>query len=65
MNYECFACITAAIASQLVITVDELPTLEQQIALADLWEDITAFAASIPTLPLADVLTRLGSPGLA
>jgi putative peptide zinc metalloprotease protein len=61
VNYNCFQCISAAIASQLVVTVDSLPGVEQQIALVDLWEDVTAFAASIPTLPLADVIARLES----
>ncbi len=59
LNYDCFRCITTAIASQLVVTVDSLPGVEQQVALADIWEDITAFAASIPTLPIADVIARL------
>jgi len=59
VNYECFRCITASIASQLVVTVASLPDVEQQISLADVWEEITAFAASIPTLPLADVMARL------
>ena len=59
VNYDCFECITAAIASQLVVTVDDLPGVEQQIALADVWEEISAFAESIPTLALADVIARL------
>jgi putative peptide zinc metalloprotease protein len=59
VNYECFECITAAIASQLVVTVDALPGVAEQIALADLWEEIMAFAESIPTLPLAEVISQL------
>ena len=59
VNYECFRCITASIASQLVVTIDSVPNGEQQIALADVWEEITTFAASIPTLPLADVIAEL------
>ncbi len=59
VNYNCFECITAAIASQLVVTVDSLPGVEQQIALADIWADIAAFASTIPTLPLADVIAQL------
>jgi putative peptide zinc metalloprotease protein len=59
VNYECFDCITAAIASQLVVTVDSMPGAEQQVALADIWDQVGAFADSIPTLPLAEVLTRL------
>ena len=59
LNYECFECITASVASQLVVTIDALPGIEQQIALADIWEEIAAYAASIPTLPLADVIGQL------
>jgi putative peptide zinc metalloprotease protein len=59
VNYECFECITAAVASQLVVTVDALPGGEQEVALADVWEEILAFAGSIPTLPLADVISEL------
>ena len=59
VNYECFTCITASVASQLVVTIQELPGLEGQIALAELWEEISAFAASIPTMPLADVIARM------
>ncbi|WP_206063297.1 hypothetical protein [Nocardioides sp. HDW12B] len=58
-NYDCFECITAAVASQLVVTVDALPGEAQQVALADLWTEIAAFAATIPTLPLADIISRL------
>ncbi|MCV0403878.1 MAG: PT domain-containing protein [Chloroflexi bacterium] len=59
VNYECFECITAAVASQLVVTIDSLPDEQQQIALADLWEEIAAFAETIPTLPLSEVIARL------
>ncbi len=58
VNYECFECITAAVASQLVVTIDSLPDQEQQLSLADLWEEIAAFAETIPTLPLADVIAQ-------
>jgi putative peptide zinc metalloprotease protein len=59
VNLNCFRCITAAVASQLVVTVDSLPGVEQQVALADVWAEIAAFAGSIPTLSLADVIGRL------
>ena len=58
-NYNCFECITAAVASQLVVTVDALPGEAQQVALADLWTEIAAFAATIPQLPLTDIITQL------
>ncbi len=59
LNYDCFRCITRAIASQLVVTIDSLPGVEEQIALADVWEEITALANAIPTMPLADVIAQL------
>ena len=58
LNYDCFRCITASVASQLVVTVDSLPGVEQQIALADLWEEIAAFADTIPTQSLANVIAQ-------
>ncbi len=59
VNYDCFRCITAAIASQLVVTVDALPGEEQMVALQDLWQEIVAFAGTIPTLSLADIQAHL------
>jgi putative peptide zinc metalloprotease protein len=59
VNYECFECVTASVASQLVVTVDALPGVERQIALADIWGEIMAFAATIPTRPLAEVIAQL------
>jgi putative peptide zinc metalloprotease protein len=59
VNYECFECITAAIAHQLMVTVESLPGVEEQIALAEIWDEIGEFADAIPTLPLAEVIARL------
>jgi putative peptide zinc metalloprotease protein len=59
VNYDCFECITAAVAKQLVVTVDALPGEDQVVALADIWADLAEFAATIPTLPLDELLTRL------
>ena len=42
-----------------MVTVNALPGESQQIALADLWEEIAAFAATIPQLPLVDILSQL------
>ena len=59
VNYECFRCITAAVASQLVVTVESMPGQAEQLALADLWEEIAAFAGTIPQLSLAEITDRL------
>jgi putative peptide zinc metalloprotease protein len=58
-NYDCFECITAAVASQLVVTVDALPGEPQQIALADLWAEISAYAATIPQRSLVEIMDQL------
>ena len=59
VNYDCFRCITAAIASQLVVTVDALPGEEQVVALTALWNQILAFTETIPDLSLDEVLGQL------
>jgi putative peptide zinc metalloprotease protein len=59
VNYDCFECITAAIAKQLVVTVDTLPGEDQVVALSDIWADLAKFAATIPTLSLDELLTKL------
>jgi putative peptide zinc metalloprotease protein len=59
VNYDCFRCITAAVASQLVVTVETMPGRTEQLALAQLWEEIAAFAGTIPQLGLAEITDRL------
>jgi putative peptide zinc metalloprotease protein len=59
VNYECFECITAAVAKQLVVTVEEMPGRDKQVKLADIWAQLAEFAATMPSLPMAEVLARL------
>ena len=59
VNYDCFECITAAVAKQLVVTVYALPGQEQLVALNDIWADLAAFAQTIPTLSLQELMDQL------
>ncbi|MFP5336166.1 MAG: hypothetical protein ACLGIV_12735 [Actinomycetes bacterium] len=59
VNYGCAQCVTAAIATQLVLTVPEGLSEEGSAALAALWEEIAAFAELVPTLPLDEVRARI------
>jgi len=59
VNYSCAQCVTYALAQQLVLTVPaELdPTTRQRIEA--LWQQIARFSATIETLPLDEVRSRL------
>jgi putative peptide zinc metalloprotease protein len=58
-NYDCYSCITAAIASQLVLTVSETPGEEQLHALVEVWGQLTAFAQSIGSFSLGEIAAQL------
>ena len=55
VNYECVECLTFALASQLVITLDGPLSDESMAALQDLWTQIAAFAAGITSVPLGEL----------
>lgn len=58
-NYDCYRCITAAIAHQLVLTVAGEPGEEQLTALADVWAQLAEFGASISDYTLAEIDAQL------
>ena len=59
LNYNCIECVTYALATQLVLTLDG-PLSEQGMAdLAALWAEIAAFGASIEDVPLSELQSRL------
>ena len=47
-NYDCYRCITAAIASQLVLSVQEEPGEEELRALGEVWSQLIEFASRSP-----------------
>jgi putative peptide zinc metalloprotease protein len=58
-NYDCTRCITAALASQLVLSIQQEPGEEDLVALADLWSQLLEFANSITSFSLAEIAEHL------
>jgi putative peptide zinc metalloprotease protein len=58
-NYDCYRCITAAIASQLVLSVTDEPGQEQLRALGEVWNRLTQFAGSITSYSLTEITVQL------
>src|SRR4029453_9354879 len=59
VNYDCVQCLTYALASQLVVTIDGPLTEKSMAALGELWAEIAAFAGNIASVPLAELQTTL------
>ena len=55
VNYNCVRCLTYALASQLVVTLDGPLSDEGMAALRDLWAEIAAYAGSIPGRSLSEL----------
>ncbi|PVG81738.1 hypothetical protein DDE18_17340 [Nocardioides gansuensis] len=60
-NYDCYRCITAAIASQLVLSVQEEPGEEELRALAEVWDRLIEFAQLITSYSLTEITAQLDS----
>jgi putative peptide zinc metalloprotease protein len=58
-NYNCIDCLTYALASQLVITLDGPLSEEGAARLDQLWQEIAAFADDIRNVPLDELQQRL------
>jgi putative peptide zinc metalloprotease protein len=59
VNYDCVQCLTYALASQLVVTIDGPLTDKSMAALGELWAEIAAFAGNIASVPLAELQATL------
>jgi putative peptide zinc metalloprotease protein len=59
VNWDCFRCITAALASQLVITLDDAPGEAELVALSDIWSDLAQFATTIYGQPISAIQAQL------
>ena len=59
VNYSCARCVTYALAQQLVLTVPGDLDADQHRRLDALWQQISAFAASVQHVPLDQVRNRL------
>jgi putative peptide zinc metalloprotease protein len=59
VNYDCVNCLTYALAAQLFVTLDGPLSDAAMAELAALWEQIEAFGAQIPDIPLSETQSRL------
>lgn len=58
-NYDCHSCITAAVASQLVLSIPGEPGEEQLLALAAVWDRLIQFAQTIGSYSLVEITEQL------
>ncbi|MDQ0000648.1 hypothetical protein [Pseudarthrobacter sulfonivorans] len=60
-NYNCLRCLTYALATQLVLTLDG-PLSEDSTARLDaLWAEIAEFGRNLQNIPLSDIQERLNT----
>ncbi len=60
-NYNCLECVTYALASQLVLTLDG-PLSESSVAqLTALWAEIAEYGRNIQNVPLSEIQGRLAA----
>lgn len=59
VNYSCVQCVTAALATQLVVSLAGPLSAQSMADLAELWKEISAFGASIEGVPLSELQERL------
>lgn len=60
-NYNCLDCLTYALASQLVLTLDGPLEEDSMARLTALWEEIAAYGRNIHNVPLSDIQAALAS----
>jgi putative peptide zinc metalloprotease protein len=59
VNYDCVNCLTYALATQLFVTLDGPLSDAGMAELTALWQQIAAFGAQIPDVPLSEIQARL------
>lgn len=60
-NYNCLDCLTYALASQLVLTLDGPLEEDSMARLTALWEEIAAYGRNIHNVPLSEIQAALAS----
>ena len=58
-NYNCVRCLTYALASQLVLTLDGPLSADGMTRLSQLWEEIAEFGRTLQGVPLSEIQGRL------
>jgi putative peptide zinc metalloprotease protein len=61
VSYHCFACITQALATQLVVTVPGPLSAQATQQLNALWAQIVAFQQKLPSLTFAEIQSAITS----
>ncbi len=60
-NYNCLRCLTYALASQLVLTLDGPLSSDSMARLNALWQEIAAYGKDLRNQPLSEIQGRLSS----
>jgi putative peptide zinc metalloprotease protein len=60
-NYNCVRCLTYALASQLVLTLDGPLSAEGMSRLDALWQEIAAYGRDLRNVPLSEIQGRLSA----
>ncbi|MGO4231026.1 hypothetical protein AB4Y72_19465 [Arthrobacter sp. YAF34] len=60
-NYNCVRCLTYALASQLVLTLDGPLSSDGMAKLNALWQEITAYGKDLKNQPLSEIQSRLSA----
>jgi putative peptide zinc metalloprotease protein len=58
-NYDCLACVTQALAVQLVVSLPGTPSAAETADIESLWREIQAFAGQLRGLSYAEIHARL------
>jgi len=59
VNYDCLACVTQALAVQLVLSLPGAPSAAETAEIEALWREIQAFAGQLRGLSFAEIQSRL------
>lgn len=60
-NYNCVRCLTYALASQLVLTLDGPLSEDGMARLSSLWQEIAEFGRGLQDVPLSEIQGRLNA----
>jgi putative peptide zinc metalloprotease protein len=60
-NYNCLRCLTYALASQLVLTLEGPLSTDGTARLNALWAEISGFGRNLQNMPLSDIQGRLNA----
>ena len=61
VNYNCLSCVTVALAQQLLVTVDAVPSEEALARIQELWVELKELEGRITELSFAEIAQALDS----